>query len=245
MNLVQLSRSTLVRDERCQARAEFDEGHAQRIAAYLYAGGRVPPVKVCRGADGNILWDGFHRDRALSILVEEYGLKRPYIEADVQPGTLRDAILFAVGANRENTALTLTDEDKYKAAMILLTDDEWSQWSAVRIAAQVGCGHDLVSRLRRQLKSEDEADGASYAERRIEREGVKVTRGGTTYTMRFREMTPAQQRTANAESGDAHRKEWLREARQGLQQAERALQCLRAADALASVRAALADLPTK
>ncbi len=238
MILAQLLLTQVIRDERCQARAEFDEDHAADIAEYLEAGGSVPPVIVYRGSTGTYLADGFHRFRAYELR------KQKYLEAEVRAGELRDAILFSVGANAQHTALTRGPADKRKAVVILLADPEWGQWSARKIADAAGVNRRLVDRLKRQLAELTDSGGASGSNPQIKDGGVKVERGGQTYTMRYRDMTPKQQRAAVDAESDRHRPTWLREARQGLAQAERALQCLRAEESLGHVRAAQAALPS-
>jgi hypothetical protein len=49
-----------------------------------------------------------------------------------------------------------TNEDKRRAVMTLLGDEEWSQWSNREIARRCGVHHDLVGSLRSSL-----ADSAS------------------------------------------------------------------------------------
>lgn len=219
MILMQLQRAKLRRDERCQARAEMNQEHVESIADHLRAGGMVPPLIVFRSrADGDALADGFHRDAALEIL------GRRHAEADVREGSLRDAILFAVGANVQHTALTRNNADKRKAVLILLLDEEWGQWAAREIARKAGVSPNLVDRLRGQL--EEITAGASASKGQIGDGGVKVNRAGSEYTMKFKDMTPKQQQEALAGETEKCRPTWLREARQGLETARRCLSCL-------------------
>lgn len=78
-----------------QPRAEISD---EIVDEYTEALEDLPPVTVFY--DGTTYWlaDGFHRFRAH----EKAG--RPKIAADVKQGTLRDAVLFSVGANPKKYA---------------------------------------------------------------------------------------------------------------------------------------------
>jgi hypothetical protein len=52
---------------------------------------------------------------------------------EIRQGSLRDAILFACGANAVH-GLRRTNKDKRRAVRTLLKDPEWSQWTDVEIA---------------------------------------------------------------------------------------------------------------
>jgi hypothetical protein len=110
----------------------------------LQEGVVFPPVDVFY--DGTYYWlaDGWHRwDAAVAA-----GLKT--IEAIVHHGGKRDAILFAVGANRAH-GLHRTSEDKRKAVDLLLKDEEWVTWSDSVIAEKCGVSQPFVSKLRNEL----------------------------------------------------------------------------------------------
>lgn len=101
-----------------------------------------PPVIVF--SDGIRYWlaDGFHRFHATSSIGD-----RANILADVRKGTQRDAILFSLNANVPH-GLSLTNDDKRKAVMIMLNDPEWSELTDRAIARHCGCSRMTVSRLR-------------------------------------------------------------------------------------------------
>lgn len=101
-----------------------------------------PPVIVF--SDGIRYWlaDGFHRFHATSSIGD-----RANILADVRKGTQRDAILFSLSANVPH-GLSLTNDDKRKAVMIMLNDPEWCELTDRAIARHCGCSRMTVSRLR-------------------------------------------------------------------------------------------------
>lgn len=116
--------------------------------------------------DGADYWlaDGFHRVAA-SV---QAGFAD--IEADIRQGTRRDAVLFSVGANAEH-GLRRTNEDKRRAVMTLLNDEEWSGWNNSEIARRCGVTDKTVAALRPQPSSEIPKIDTTRT----------VTRGGTTY----------------------------------------------------------------
>jgi hypothetical protein len=100
------------------------------------------------------------------------------ISAEIRTGTLRDAILFACGANSTHGERR-SNRDKRKSVCTLLEDAEWSHWSDRRIADVCGVSHPFVSEVRQSLvtvtsdNSHDETNTRQY-----------VNKHGTTSTMR-------------------------------------------------------------
>lgn len=127
-----------------QARAELNEAAVADYAEALAEGATFPPVTVF--FDGSSYWlaDGFHRFHA------HRKAKTEEISADVRPGTVRDAKLFSAGANGIH-GLRRSNEDKRRAVMMLLVDEEWSQWSDREIARQCGVGNKFVGDVRRSV----------------------------------------------------------------------------------------------
>jgi hypothetical protein len=68
------------------------------------------------------------------------------IEAEINQGTRRDAILHSVGANSAH-GLRRTNGDKQRSVMTLLNDEEWSQWPQTKIAQACGVSREYVCRL--------------------------------------------------------------------------------------------------
>jgi hypothetical protein len=107
-------------------------------------GSKFPPVIVF--TDGTTYWlgDGFQRVKA----AEQVGYVE--IEAEIRPGTLRDAILFSCGANAHHGERR-TNADKRKSVLTLLKDTEWTQLSDRRIADICGVTHPFVAEMRKSL----------------------------------------------------------------------------------------------
>ena len=81
---------------------------------------------------------------------EPFGVNSLDLEAEIRRGTQRDAVLYSVGANSDH-GLRRTNEDKRRAVLRLLEDEEWGQWSDRAIAEKCAVGHDMVATLRGQL----------------------------------------------------------------------------------------------
>lgn len=107
-----------------------------------------PPITLY--FDGADYWlaDGFHR------LAAWRQIGRTDIPADVRQGDRRRAILHSVAANSAH-GLRRTNEDKRRAVLTLLEDQEWAQWSDREIARKCAVSNDFVSRTRRSLSSND------------------------------------------------------------------------------------------
>jgi len=129
-----------------QMRASIDQDVYFDYRDKWLAGVEFDPVVVFY--DGAEYWlaDGFHRC---------YGAREAKLEtipAVVKEGTLRDAVLYAVGANSTH-GLRRSNEDKHRAVATLLNDKEWVRWSDRKIAEVAGVSHVLVLRVRGQLES--------------------------------------------------------------------------------------------
>ncbi len=133
----------ITRDPSIQPRAGLDQDVVTAYEDLMMAGVKMPPVTLYDpGDDQLILADGSHRVAA----AEEIGLKE--IPATVIKGSRRDATLFAIEANVSHGKL-LTNEEKRKAALRLLGDEEWGNWSDAEIARRCGFSAAHVGRLRR------------------------------------------------------------------------------------------------
>jgi len=133
-----------------QPRAEIDNDIVTEYAQVLKDGGAFPPVVVFFDGVVNWLADGFHRFHAH----RRAGVKE--IEAEVKEGTLRDAVLYSVGANAVH-GLRRTNEDKRKAVTTMLKDEKWGKESNNWIAKQCGVSLDLVNRMRDEQTSLNES----------------------------------------------------------------------------------------
>ena len=112
-------------------------------AEAMQSGATFPPVVVFHDADTHWLADGYHRLEA----ADEAGVKA--IKAEIREGTKRDAILFAVGANRDH-GLRRTRADVRRAITTLAMDAEWGLLSDRVIADKVGCSDKTVAAVRKE-----------------------------------------------------------------------------------------------
>lgn len=105
--------------------------------------------------------DGFHR-----VLAAKRSGKKS-LRCLIRSGTLRDAILFAAGANRDH-GVRRTPEDKRKCVITFLCDKEWGKWTDTVIARHAGVGSAMVSRYRDYLGSKVETPvGVNGAQQRV------------------------------------------------------------------------------
>jgi hypothetical protein len=153
------------RDGGTQMRAEINMLVVAEYAEAYREGADMPVPMVFQ--DGSDYWlaDGFHR----LLGAEKAGLSE--VACEVHPGSRRDAILHACGANATH-GLQRTNADKRLAVEALLRDEEWRKWSDSEIARRCGVSHPFVGNVRETLKltcndfKSDEvrkgADGRTY-----------------------------------------------------------------------------------
>jgi hypothetical protein len=129
-------------DETVQARAQMlGEDVVDEYAAAMREGDDFPALVVFQQGGTYILADGFTRHAA----AKRAGLTT--FECVVYPGGLRDAMLYAVGANACH-GHPRSNADKRSAVLKLLKDDEWCRWSSHRIAQLCRVSHQLVLELK-------------------------------------------------------------------------------------------------
>ena len=105
-----------------QPRKELNFEVVEEYRNAMESGVRFPDVTVFFDGIEHWLTDGFHRIESIKRL------GKTEIEPEIINGTLRDAVLFSVGVNSTH-GLRRTNEDKRRAVLVLLNDEEWSQWS--------------------------------------------------------------------------------------------------------------------
>jgi hypothetical protein len=150
-----------------QPRAELNQATVEEYAAAMADGAVFPPVTVFQNGREYWLADGFHRVHA----ARKAG--QAEIAADLRQGTRRDAVLFSVGANADH-GLHRSNDDKRRAVVTLLTDDEWSRWPQTKIAQACRVHRQYVCLLA----------AAMDPSCRRGQDGIRdVTRAGTTYPM--------------------------------------------------------------
>lgn len=124
-----------------QSRVEI---HNETVADYadaIKSAAKFPPMVVFHDGADYWLADGFHRWHAFNKA------GKASAEADVRSGSLRDAVLFSLGANGTH-GLRRTNADKRKAVESMLADAEWSEWSDHKIAETCGVSHPFVAAVR-------------------------------------------------------------------------------------------------
>jgi hypothetical protein len=142
-NIRQILLRHIRQDGGTQARARMDDATIGEYAEAMVSGVTFPPVVVFEDHISNFLWlgDGFHRVKAAFLA----GKKN--IKAEVRPGGLREAQLFAIGANATH-GVRRSNADKRMAVSLLLDDPEWGAWSNREIASTAGVSHQFVNVMR-------------------------------------------------------------------------------------------------
>jgi hypothetical protein len=161
--MIQLLRlNRLILDADIQPRETMSSKLIEEYAKFYREGHELPPIKAFK--DGRKYWlaDGFHRASAAreAELLE--------IAVDVEPGTKRDAILYACASNIHGKVRS--NDDKRRAVIRMLKDDEWQHWSDRKIAMHCAISEVTVAKYRRELSPK-------FLEIRT------VTRGDSTYEM--------------------------------------------------------------
>lgn len=129
------------RDCGTQMRSKIDEDVVEQYAENIAS---LPPVTVYFDGVEYYLVDGFHRVSAH----EKANCK--VITCKVVPGTLRDAVLYACGANDEH-GLRRSNADKRRAVEKLLRDEEWGGRADRWVAEQAKVSNHLVASVREEL----------------------------------------------------------------------------------------------
>ena len=131
-------------DERTQPRAKLIKSLIDEYATQMEAGDVFPPIVLFDDGEFMYCADGWHRARA----AEKVGMGT--IEADVQQGTIRDAILHSVGANVDH-GKRRTNDDKNRSVDTILKVSEWEEWSDPEIARQCRVTQPFVWKIRTSL----------------------------------------------------------------------------------------------
>ena len=181
MTIEELHLDEISLDDEIQPRVTLDGIVTSDYAEAIRRGEEFPPTKAFH--DGQVYWlaDGYHRWNAAA----EAGLEMLIV--DVEPGTRRDAILYAASANTTH-GLRRTNADKRRAVELLLRDPEWSQWSDREIARQCGVSDRFVNKVRDELSP---TANSSQSVKRIGRDGrtIDVTNIGKSSRTESQEST--------------------------------------------------------
>jgi hypothetical protein len=131
-------------DKGTQSRVAISQETVDDYARQMEDGAKFPPVIVFHDGVEYYLADGFHRYFA------NRKLKNDGIDVDIVKGTLREAILYSLKANKAH-GLRPTNEDKRKSVISMLTDHEWKAWADREIARHCGVSHVFVAKVRKEL----------------------------------------------------------------------------------------------
>lgn len=136
--------NNIIIDKGTQSRAQISEETVTDYAEAMSAGDTFPPVMVYHDGVDYYLADGFHRLHAIKRL------GKTSIQADVRTGTLRDAILYSLGANRDH-GLRRSNADKRKCVQTLLDDFEWGEYSVNEMARICAVSPQLVLAVKQEM----------------------------------------------------------------------------------------------
>lgn len=181
---MQLKLSAIRLDGGTQARVSLNDSVVMEYSEHLKEGAKFPPMIVFHDGSNYWLADGFHRYFARKANGELEA------EVEVHQGTLREAQLFAFGANR-GRGLKTNNEDSRSIINRMLTDDEWKQWSDTQIAKHVGVSKMTVGRIRHALEEQGKVAP--------KKESKYVDKHGNESTMNTAKLTKAKKEEPAAE----------------------------------------------
>jgi hypothetical protein len=134
-------------NKQTQSRVAICQDTVVEYAEAMLDGKPFPKITVFFDGIHHYLVDGYHRYFAY----KKAGITE--VSAEILNGTLRDAVLYAVGVNDDH-GLRRTNEDKRKAVMTLLDDLEWCEWADTAIAKECKVTSMTVGRIRKSLNLE-------------------------------------------------------------------------------------------
>ena len=129
-------------DAGTQIRAGVTEDVVSEYCERMLAGDVFPDVDVFFDGTAYYLADGFHRVLAAGRA------KLSVIQCTVHPGSLAEALWFAIGANRKH-GLLRSATDKHHAIELALT--KFPEKTQEQVAQHVGCSQQYVATVQKQL----------------------------------------------------------------------------------------------
>jgi hypothetical protein len=129
-------------------RRQLDTAISDHYAELLKSGVEFPPVELVHDGKFFYLWDGFHRHSAHQMLDHEE------IDANVQNGTLEDAIWLSYSANTTHGLPRKPGEIK-QAIEEILNNPKWSCKTDKEIAEHINCSYRSIEDARRAKKTID------------------------------------------------------------------------------------------
>jgi hypothetical protein len=128
-------------DATTQVRTRLDVRRVKGYAERMAAGDVFPPIVVFRVEGRYVVGDGFHRVAA----ARQCNINS--VAAEIHHGSMRDAVLYALGANVKH-GQPLTQKERREAVLRMLDDPEWREWSNEEIGRHCGVSGMTVSRHR-------------------------------------------------------------------------------------------------
>lgn len=186
-----LKLSQIRTDGKTQSRKSIDPKWVKNYAENMKEGAIFPlPVVFFDGKD-HWLADGFHRVAAM----KSNGLLE--IEVEIKEGGVRDAKLFAIGANNLHGRNMSFDEIRNNI-IEMLKDEEWGQWSDERIAKAVNVSRITVYRIRKSLESKGEVQ-PKKSKKYIDKQGNENTMNVASKTETEKEEEPEEEEELSPE----------------------------------------------
>jgi len=150
-----LNLAVLRLDGDTQARLALSQEKVQEYAAQMADGEEFRPVDAF--FDGSDYWlaDGFHRYFATKAN------KKTSIQATVTNGTLEDAQLFAMKANKGH-GLNMLAADIRHCIVRMLKHPIWGGWSNAAIAKHIGTSQMTVGRVKAAMSEPEESTEKKY-----------------------------------------------------------------------------------
>jgi len=158
----------IIVDDATHPRDHVDAEVVKTYAEEMAAGTKFPEIYVYGSEGPYWLADGRHRLEAAKMSGQKS------IRASVFPGSQRDAILHALGANSQH-GHRRSVADKRKAVTIMLRDQEWGRWNDSEIARQCAVSPDLVAAVRGEITTGGHHQANNDADARL------VSRGGKQF----------------------------------------------------------------
>jgi hypothetical protein len=184
MTLTQINLADIEDDTDLQAMPN-DPVLVEEYADAMVDGDEFPPIVVFRDVEAkNWVGDGRKRLKAMRRL--EWGTTN----ADVRPGTQRDAFLFSVGANLKH-GCRATLEDRVHCAKLLLQDEEWRKWADTVIAGKCGLGATKVAAIRKETGAGSFTRLSSRNGKMLETDTTNIGRTEQPESKRIKRMVKA------------------------------------------------------
>lgn len=164
-----------------QPRACIDEAVVDEYVEALENKAKFPPILVFYDGTNYWLVDGFHRYHA--------HVKGDYenINVEIRQGTQRQAVLESVGVNASH-GLRRTNEDKRRAVLTLLNDEEWGKWTGSEIARRCKVHQTTVSAIKREFIPKESLGMGCNSPKYLHPKSGKVTTMNTTNLGRKKEQ---------------------------------------------------------